>query len=201
MSPCSFTYCLVCLLVNNAARVGYCLKWWQSRFDSRIFCLTECFTCPPLSVVSRYCPGGPDSDFEYSTQSYTGYEVKTYSWLSAMIQSVAWQVPTFLEVWAFFLIKKLFAGYLTICVPSHRSSANMSISYYYFWPLSQVLCPSNPFSSIWKQDAVIISVLWWRIWGIYIYIFMCVVLGFFSDISLCDSDWPQPFNSIPISPS
>jgi len=23
----------------------------------------------------RYCPGGPDSDFEYSTQSYTGYEV------------------------------------------------------------------------------------------------------------------------------
>lgn len=23
-----------------------------------------------------YCPGGPDSDFEYSTQSYTGYEVR-----------------------------------------------------------------------------------------------------------------------------
>ena len=23
---------------------------------------------------SRYCPGGPDSDFDYSTQSYTGYE-------------------------------------------------------------------------------------------------------------------------------
>lgn len=22
----------------------------------------------------RYCPGGPDSDFEYSSQSYTGYE-------------------------------------------------------------------------------------------------------------------------------
>ena len=21
-----------------------------------------------------YCPGGPDSDFDYSTQSYTGYE-------------------------------------------------------------------------------------------------------------------------------
>jgi len=29
---------------------------------------------PPLSPGSRYCPGGPDSDFEYSTQSYTGYE-------------------------------------------------------------------------------------------------------------------------------
>ena len=25
--------------------------------------------------ICRYCPGGPDSDFEYSTQSYTGYEV------------------------------------------------------------------------------------------------------------------------------
>ena len=24
--------------------------------------------------LDRYCPGGPDSDFEYSTQSYTGYE-------------------------------------------------------------------------------------------------------------------------------
>ena len=24
--------------------------------------------------VCVYCPGGPDSDFEYSTQSYTGYE-------------------------------------------------------------------------------------------------------------------------------
>ena len=25
-------------------------------------------------IVDRYCPGGPDSDFDYSTQSYTGYE-------------------------------------------------------------------------------------------------------------------------------
>lgn len=24
--------------------------------------------------LDRYCPGGPDSDFDYSTQSYTGYE-------------------------------------------------------------------------------------------------------------------------------
>ncbi len=24
--------------------------------------------------ICRYCPGGPDSDFDYSTQSYTGYE-------------------------------------------------------------------------------------------------------------------------------
>lgn len=25
-------------------------------------------------ITTSYCPGGPDSDFEYSTQSYTGYE-------------------------------------------------------------------------------------------------------------------------------
>lgn len=25
-------------------------------------------------TARRYCPGGPDSDFDYSTQSYTGYE-------------------------------------------------------------------------------------------------------------------------------
>ncbi|KRX46112.1 Elongator complex protein 3 [Trichinella sp. T9] len=33
--------------------------------------------CPHIYVtgnVCSYCPGGPDSDFEYSTQSYTGYE-------------------------------------------------------------------------------------------------------------------------------
>jgi len=33
--------------------------------------------CPHISLTSNicvYCPGGPDSDFEYSTQSYTGQE-------------------------------------------------------------------------------------------------------------------------------
>lgn len=33
--------------------------------------------CPHISMTGNicvYCPGGPDSDFEYSTQSYTGYE-------------------------------------------------------------------------------------------------------------------------------
>lgn len=29
---------------------------------------------PPPGNICIYCPGGPDSDFEYSTQSYTGYE-------------------------------------------------------------------------------------------------------------------------------
>ncbi|KAJ2718762.1 Elongator subunit [Coemansia sp. Benny D115] len=33
--------------------------------------------CPHITYTGNicvYCPGGPDSDFEYSTQSYTGYE-------------------------------------------------------------------------------------------------------------------------------
>ncbi|XP_039981958.1 elongator complex protein 3 [Xiphias gladius] len=33
--------------------------------------------CPHITFTGNicvYCPGGPDSDFEYSTQSYTGYE-------------------------------------------------------------------------------------------------------------------------------
>ncbi|KAK8692998.1 hypothetical protein V6N13_070598 [Hibiscus sabdariffa] len=33
--------------------------------------------CPNIATTGNicvYCPGGPDSDFEYSTQSYTGYE-------------------------------------------------------------------------------------------------------------------------------
>jgi elongator complex protein 3 len=33
--------------------------------------------CPHIATtgaVCVYCPGGPDSDFEYSTQAYTGYE-------------------------------------------------------------------------------------------------------------------------------
>ena len=33
--------------------------------------------CPHIATTGNiciYCPGGPDSDFQYSTQSYTGYE-------------------------------------------------------------------------------------------------------------------------------
>ena len=33
--------------------------------------------CPHINMTGNicvYCPGGPDSDFEYSTQSYTGFE-------------------------------------------------------------------------------------------------------------------------------
>lgn len=32
------------------------------------------FTDTEVARTARYCPGGPDSDFDYSTQSYTGYE-------------------------------------------------------------------------------------------------------------------------------
>ena len=35
------------------------------------------YTYLGMCISLSYCPGGPDSDFEYSTQSYTGYEVIT----------------------------------------------------------------------------------------------------------------------------
>lgn len=35
-----------------------------------------CFNLSVDHLSGSYCPGGPDSDFEYSTQSYTGYEVR-----------------------------------------------------------------------------------------------------------------------------
>jgi len=34
----------------------------------------RCPHIPMTGNVCVYCPGGPDSDFEYSTQAYTGYE-------------------------------------------------------------------------------------------------------------------------------
>lgn len=37
--------------------------------------------CPHVAMTGNicvYCPGGPDSDFEYSTQSYTGYEASLH---------------------------------------------------------------------------------------------------------------------------
>ncbi|CAG5097405.1 Similar to Elp3: Elongator complex protein 3 (Drosophila melanogaster), partial [Cotesia congregata] len=46
--------------------------------------------CPHINFTGNicvYCPGGPDSDFEYSTQSYTGYE-PTCTRLEIGVQSV-----------------------------------------------------------------------------------------------------------------
>jgi len=40
------------------------------RVRSKIGLMVICL----IHVLYRYCPGGPDSDFDYSTQSYTGYE-------------------------------------------------------------------------------------------------------------------------------
>lgn len=43
-----------------------------------LLCNMYCKLCTmsmyEFHVQCSYCPGGPDSDFEYSTQSYTGYE-------------------------------------------------------------------------------------------------------------------------------
>jgi len=40
------------------------------RVRSKVALMVICL----IHVLYRYCPGGPDSDFDYSTQSYTGYE-------------------------------------------------------------------------------------------------------------------------------
>lgn len=44
--------------------------------------------CPHVAYtgsVCLYCAGGPDSDFEYSTQSYTGYEPTRFPFDSLII--------------------------------------------------------------------------------------------------------------------
>lgn len=51
----------------------------RSRFTQIAVVAVMCkpHRCPHIAFTGNicvYCPGGPDSDFEYSTQSYTGYE-------------------------------------------------------------------------------------------------------------------------------
>lgn len=59
--------CSVCGSGASHARVlcmlCACLIW-----------LCACWVAVLAGNICIYCPGGPDSDFEYSTQSYTGYE-------------------------------------------------------------------------------------------------------------------------------
>lgn len=40
-------------------------------FSANCLSCLQKLTFPDTSLAHRYCPGGPDSDFEYSTQSYT----------------------------------------------------------------------------------------------------------------------------------
>ncbi|KAK0298845.1 Elongator subunit [Friedmanniomyces endolithicus] len=47
--------------------------------------------CPHIAYTGNicvYCPGGPDSDFEYSTQSYTGYEPTSMRAIRASVDKV-----------------------------------------------------------------------------------------------------------------
>lgn len=46
--------------------------------------------CPHIATTGNicvYCPGGPDSDFEYSTQSYTGYEPTSMRAIRARLEN------------------------------------------------------------------------------------------------------------------
>lgn len=63
--------------------------------------------CPHIATTGNicvYCPGGPDSDFEYSTQSYTGYEPTSMRAIRA--RSVIFAV-IFLHFSVFLLVHKL----------------------------------------------------------------------------------------------
>jgi histone acetyltransferase (RNA polymerase elongator complex component) len=47
--------------------------------------------CPHIATTGNvciYCPGGPDSDFEYSTQSYTGIFLFLFLELKVNAQTV-----------------------------------------------------------------------------------------------------------------
>lgn len=47
------------------------LHQWLTTLCTSLFNLLSWLCTGNICI---YCPGGPDSDFEYSTQSYTGYE-------------------------------------------------------------------------------------------------------------------------------
>jgi elongator complex protein 3 len=75
----------VCVVVSNIANLqitwgfSFCLSinlncWFQIAV---VAVMSKPHRCPHIAMTGNvcvYCPGGPDSDFEYSTQSYTGYE-------------------------------------------------------------------------------------------------------------------------------
>ncbi|XP_030345534.1 elongator complex protein 3 isoform X1 [Strigops habroptila] len=57
-----------CPHINFTGNICVCLMQSELALLLLLYEPLFCLRC------SRYCPGGPDSDFEYSTQSYTGYE-------------------------------------------------------------------------------------------------------------------------------
>ena len=70
----------------NALKSAACRKYGLSRAPKPVrtasgiavvAVMSKPHRCPHIATTGNicvYCPGGPDSDFEYSTQSYTGYE-------------------------------------------------------------------------------------------------------------------------------
>lgn len=71
MSSCSYD--------GEYMRVSLIMKGCKCEQETALFVATaKTSTQVREAEVRRYCPGGPDSDFEYSTQSYTGYEVSHF---------------------------------------------------------------------------------------------------------------------------
>lgn len=71
-AECSLKYirnyckCCFCDIQKLMCMLVLVLMWFYNVFVYLLIYKTQ--------FTYRYCPGGPDSDFEYSTQSYTGYE-------------------------------------------------------------------------------------------------------------------------------
>lgn len=65
---------------EHRSRIIHCLRSKPVRTASGVAIVAvmcKPHRCPHIALTGNicvYCPGGPDSDFEYSTQSYTGYE-------------------------------------------------------------------------------------------------------------------------------
>lgn len=64
---------------NKSFLLFFFLNLTQICFDKIAVVAVMCkpHRCPHIATTGNicvYCPGGPESDFEYSTQSYTGYE-------------------------------------------------------------------------------------------------------------------------------
>ena len=78
----TFIYLFPCRLYEDCGRCCHVQTPSMSTYcDDRKYLRVCVLISPMVLIVSliplsldRYCPGGPDSDFDYSTQSYTGYE-------------------------------------------------------------------------------------------------------------------------------
>ena len=72
LPPCYHTFYIITPIIVNDPHACHVTLPLLSLTASALLDLPLSGGC--AGNICVYCPGGPDSDFEYSTQSYTGYE-------------------------------------------------------------------------------------------------------------------------------